>query len=53
MGCLYSFIQYSDNYANTTESLYHYKRPEQNRNVNNTIVDLNINDSTYLNISQA
>ena len=29
---IYNILDYSDNYANTTGSLYHYKRPEQPRN---------------------
>ena len=32
VGCLYNLIEYSDNYSDTTASLYHYKRPEQTKN---------------------
>ena len=39
MGCLYNLISYSDNYADTTASLYHYKRAEQAK-INNVIVNL-------------
>ena len=32
---IYNILDYSDDYANTTKSSYHYKRPEQPRNDNN------------------
>ena len=31
---LYNLIEYSDNYADTTASLYQYKRPEQSKTGN-------------------
>ena len=37
---LYNILEHSDNYADTTGSLYQYKRPEQNK-VNNALADLN------------
>ena len=38
---LYNLIEYSDNYADTTGSLYHYKRPEQPK-TGDTINNLSI-----------
>ena len=43
---LYHLIEYSDNYADTGASLYHYKRPEQSRNNNNVIDSLDTDTST-------
>ena len=43
---LYNFIEYSDNYAGTTGSLYHYKKPHQNKNNDGTVDELDANDST-------
>ena len=37
---LYNMLEYSDNYANTTTSLYQYKRPEPSRNNDGDLVDL-------------
>ena len=45
MGCLYNLINYSDNYADTTASFLHYKRPEQAKN-NNLILNLETNNSS-------
>ena len=42
---LYNILEHSDNYADTTGSLYQYKRPEQNK-VNNALADLTVNDSS-------
>ena len=39
-------LEYSDNYANTTWSLYQYKRPEQNKGNNNGFADLTVNNSS-------
>ena len=39
---LYNLIEYSDNYADTAASLYHYKQPEQSRDNNIAIDDLSI-----------
>ena len=38
---LYNLINYSDNYADTTRSLYHYTIPHQNKNDNDAIQDIN------------
>ena len=43
---LYNLIEYSDNYADTAASLYHYKRPEQSRDNNIAIDDLSIDNSS-------
>ena len=42
---LYNLIEYSDNYADTTASLYQYKRPEQTKS-NNIVADLTYDDSS-------
>ena len=42
---LYNILEYSDNYADTTASLYQYKRPEP-RNVNDTLNDLTADNSS-------
>ena len=39
-------LEYSDKYADTTASLYQYKRPEQNKANNNDLEDLTVNDSS-------
>ena len=44
---LYNFIEYSDNYADTTASLYHYKRPDQTRDDNGNIVAINDNSTSF------
>ena len=43
---LYNLLEYSYNYADTTASLYQYKRPEQNRGNNNALEVLTLNDSS-------
>ena len=43
---VYNMLEYSDNYADTTGSLYQYKRPEQNKGNNNAIEALTVNDSS-------
>ena len=42
---LYNILEYSDNYADTTASLYQYKRPEPRDN-NGVLNDLNANNSS-------
>ena len=44
---MYNLIEYSDNYSDSTASLYHFKRQEQNYN-NGNIVDLNTVDSSSI-----
>ena len=39
-------LEYSDNYADTTGSLYQYKRPEQSKGNNNVLADLTVSDSS-------
>ena len=46
---LYNMLEYSDNFADTTGSLYQYKRPEQNKGNNNALPDLTVNDSSSFN----
>ena len=41
----YNLAEYSDNYADTAASLYHYKRPEQSID-NNNINDLSVDNSS-------
>ena len=43
---LYNLIEYSDNYSDTTASLYHYKRPKQNKDNDGTVDELDVNNST-------
>ena len=43
---MYNLIEYSDNYSDSTASLYHFKRQEQNYNNNENIVDLTTDDSS-------
>ena len=43
---LCNLIKYSNNYADTTASLYHYKRPDQTKN-NNVIASINITSSSF------
>ena len=43
---LYSMLEYSDNYVDTTVSLYQYKRPEP-RNVDGDLVNLGTTLSTF------
>ena len=43
---LYNMLEYSDNYADTTASLYQYKKPEQNKANNNDLEDLTVNYSS-------
>ena len=40
-----NLIEYSDNYADTTASLYHYKRPEHPRGNNNALDNVTTNNS--------
>ena len=42
---LYNMLEYSDNYADTTASLYQYERPEP-RNTNGALADLTTNNSS-------
>ena len=44
---MYNLIEYSDNYADSTASFYHYKRQEQNLNAAGAIEDLDPDDSFY------
>ena len=46
---LYNMLEYSDNFADTTGSLYQYQRPEQNKGNNNALPDLTVNDSSSFN----
>ena len=41
----YSMLEYNDNYADTTASLYQYKRPEQ-KNANGVLNDLTVDNSS-------
>ena len=43
---LYNRLEYSDNYADTTGSLYQYKRPEQNKGNNDALQALTLNNSS-------
>ena len=43
---IYNILEYSDNYADTTGSLYQYKRSEQNRGGNNAVANLTLNKSS-------
>ena len=47
---LYNLIEYSDNYSDTTGSLYHYKRSEQPRTGNN-INNLSTAEGDYFSYS--
>ena len=42
---LYNMLEYSDNYADTTVSLYQYERPKP-RNINGVLNDLTANNSS-------
>ena len=42
---MYNLIEYSDNYADSSGSLWQYKRDEQNMN-NGNIADVTTNDSS-------
>ena len=42
---LYNMLEYSDNYADTTASLYQYKRPEPRDN-DGALNDLTANNSS-------
>ena len=42
---LYNLLEYSDNYADSSGSLYHLKSDEQNMN-NRNIADITTDDST-------
>ena len=44
---LYNMIDYSDNYADTTASLYHYKRPDQTRGDDGNIASVNNNSTSF------
>ena len=44
---MYNLIEYSDNYADTTASLYQFKRQEQNRNNDGNIIDLTTASSSF------
>ena len=43
---MYNLIEYSDNYSDSTASLYQFKRQEQNYNDDGNIDNITINDST-------
>ena len=43
---IYNILEYSNNYADTTGSLYQYKRPKQNRGANNAVANLTVNGSS-------
>ena len=44
---LYNLMNYSDNYADSTSSLYHYKRPDQTKNDDGTIVVIADNSISF------
>ena len=43
---IYNTLEYSDNYADTTGSVYQYKRPEQSKGNNNALANLTLNGSS-------
>ena len=43
---MYNLIEYSDNYEDSTASLYQYKRQEQNYAANGNINNITFNDSS-------
>ena len=44
---MYNLIEYSDNYSDSTASLYHFKRQEQNRNDDGNIIALTFGSSSF------
>ena len=44
---LYNMLSYSDNFSGTTGSLYHFKRPDQNRTNAGAIENININSTSF------
>ena len=44
---MYNLIEYSDNYSNSTTSLYQFKRQEQNYDGNGDIEDITIDSSSF------
>ena len=42
---MYNLIEYSDSYSDSTASLYHFKRQEQNRDNAGNIIDVSFNGS--------
>ena len=48
---LYNLIEYSNNYADTTASLYQYKRPERRKLDNGNLDNVTIDDSSSFQIS--
>ena len=48
---MYSLIEYSDNYSDTSGSLCHFKRNEQDMN-NGNPVNVTTDGSSFLNINQ-
>ena len=44
---LYNMTDYSDNCSDTTASLYHYKRPDQNREDNGNIANIDNNSTSF------
>ena len=43
---MYNLIEYSDNYSDTSGSLFQYKKYEQNLNAAGNIDNVNVNDSS-------
>ena len=44
---LHNLIEYSENYADTTASLYYYKRPDQTRGDGDVIAAINNNSTSF------
>ena len=44
---LYNIIDYSDNYVDTTGSLYHHKRPNQTKNDDSTVTNIANNSTSF------
>ena len=43
---MYNLIEYSDNYSDSTASLYQYKRQEQNYAANGNVDNITVDDSS-------
>ena len=43
---MYNLIEYSDNYSDSTASLYQYKRQEQNYATNGNVDNITVDDSS-------
>ena len=44
---IYNILEYSDNYVDTTGSLYQDKKTKQNRGANNAVANLTLNGSSF------